>query len=285
MKCTIPIKKIDTSNNTLAFNEQFFIQNIRTKLNGLPMIEELHRHEFFFILVLKKGQGKHEIDFKPYIVKDYCLFFIKPRQVHQLTLQPISTGYLLHFNATSFHNNNNKLSQLLNKVSLQDYYSLDKSFFEKIYPLLISIDDEYTYKKINYEEIIRANLNIFFTMLTRSYDSENIIKNSYTQERFQEFTQFINANVTIKKQVSEYARIMNLSIYQLNTITKSETGKTCSDVIKEHIILEAKRYLLATSNQIKQIAFFLGYEDVSYFIRFFKKQTGFSPQIFRQNFK
>ena len=225
MKCTIPIKKIDTSNNTLAFNEQFFIQNIRTKLNGLPMIEELHRHDFFFILVLKKGQGSHEIDFKPYVVKDYCVFFIKPRQVHKLTLQPESTGYLLHFNANSFHDNNKKLSKLLNRVSLQNYYSFEKSFFDKIFTLLISIDDEYTHKKINYEEIIRANLNIFFTKLTRSYYNESIIESSYTQERFQEFSQLLNTNITIKKQVYEYAKMMNLSIYQLNAITKSEIDK------------------------------------------------------------
>jgi len=78
---------------------------------------------------------------------------------------------------------------------------------------------------------------------------------------------------------------MNLSPYQLNEITKSSIGKTASELINEHIILEAKRYLLATPNQIKDIADHLGYEDTSYFIRFFKKHTGHSPEAFRHNFK
>jgi len=56
-------------------------------------------------------------------------------------------------------------------------------------------------------------------------------------------------------------------------------------VITDHIILEAKRQLLATTSQINQIAGGLGYEDVSYFIRFFKKHTGHSPEAFRQKFK
>jgi AraC family transcriptional regulator, transcriptional activator of pobA len=43
--------------------------------------------------------------------------------------------------------------------------------------------------------------------------------------------------------------------------------------------------LLATPNQIKDVADHLGYEDVSYFIRFFKKHTGHSPEAFRRNFK
>jgi AraC-like DNA-binding protein len=78
---------------------------------------------------------------------------------------------------------------------------------------------------------------------------------------------------------------MSVSSYQLNQITKSAIGKTASALIDEHILLEAKRYLLATANQVKEIADHLGYEDPSYFIRFFKKHTGLSPDTFRKNFK
>ncbi|WP_409994868.1 helix-turn-helix domain-containing protein [Chitinophaga pinensis] len=49
------------------------------------------------------------------------------------------------------------------------------------------------------------------------------------------------------------------------------------------MILEARRQLRATTEQINNIAFRLGYEDVSYFIRFFKKHTGYTPDAFRQN--
>ena len=83
----------------------------------------------------------------------------------------------------------------------------------------------------------------------------------------------------------DFAAMMSLSTYQLNAITKQTLGKICSDIINEQIILEAKRHLLATSNQVNQIATLLGYEDISYFIRFFKKHTGYSPDAFRSNFK
>jgi AraC family transcriptional activator of pobA len=45
-----------------------------------------------------------------------------------------------------------------------------------------------------------------------------------------------------------------------------------------------KRCLLATSNQVNQTAYRLGYDDVSYFTRFFKKQSGYSPDAFRQRY-
>ncbi len=107
---------------------------------------------------------------------------------------------------------------------------------------------------------------------------------AYRRQRFEEFSELLEAHVYTHKQVAEYAGMMSLSPYQLNAITKETQGKTCSRLITEHIILEAKRYLLATAGQVNQVAYQLGYEDASYFARFFKKHTGYSPETFRHNF-
>ncbi|HVU97112.1 MAG TPA: hypothetical protein VHE34_17905 [Puia sp.] len=40
--------------------------------------------------------------------------------------------------------------------------------------------------------------------------------------------------------------MLSLSVYQLNAMTKSSVGKTAGDLINGQIVLEAKRYLLAT---------------------------------------
>ena len=107
----------------------------------------------------------------------------------------------------------------------------------------------------------------------------------YTQERLEAFELLIEKNITTHKQPAQYAGLLHLSLHQLNTVTKTMLGKTASALINEHIILESKRWLLVTSAQVKEIADQLGYEDVSYFIRFFKKHMGSSPEAFRQNFK
>ena len=95
----------------------------------------------------------------------------------------------------------------------------------------------------------------------------------------------LETNISTTKQVAAYADRVHLSTFQLNSITKSLLGKTVTELIGDQILLEAKRYLLATSNQVNQIAFQLGYEDASYFIRFFKKRTGQTPEVFRKNFR
>lgn len=282
--CEIPIKKINVAGNMYGFNQLFTIQDVHAKLNGKAMVEPLHRHDFYFMLALEKGFGQHEIDFKTYEVKNYTLFFIKPGQVHQLTLEPESKGYLLNFSANLFHANNSALSHLLHKVASQNYYVLSQNFFEKVMRLLHDIYCEHLNKGKGHEEIISAILHIIFIQIERDYHEQKNKANNYVQERFEEFSQLLEHHITQRKQVSEYAAMMNLSTYQLNAIVKTVLDKTCSEVIKEYVVLEAKRYLLATSDQINQIALMLGYEDVSYFIRFFKNQTSYSPKVFRQNF-
>jgi len=281
----IPVRNIITAEEGKLFNN-FSIRDLRDILAGKDMVQELHRHNFFYVLALKKGKGTHEIDFTPYDVTDNAVFFLRPGQVHQLTLKGGSTGYLMSFKA-DFHTPLDKSGyQLLRKASSMNHYQSDDDGFRKINTPLDNILQEYNNKQEQYGEVIMANLHIFFVELIRQYNRASSGKiNLYTQERLEEFLTLLETHVTSIKQASEYADMLHLSLYQLNTITKTTLGKTCSEMINEYIILEAKRYLLATSNQVNQIADHLGYEDVSYFIRFFRKHTGSSPEVFRQQFR
>ena len=174
------------------------------------------------------------------------------------------------------------------KAVSKSYCELDAGRYMKLHDILARIFDEFSKKPDAYIEAIQASLDLFFIEYARqSRNPKTLAKpeNGYTQERFEELLRLLEKNIGSIKNVSEYADLLSLSPYQLNAITKASVGKTVSCLINEQIILEAKRYLLATSNQIKDIADHLGYEDVSYFIRFFKKHTGQSPDAFRKNLK
>ena len=253
----------------------FSIRDLATLTAGKHLVQELHRHSFFYVLVLKKGRGEHQIDFISYPVSDYSVFFMRPGQVHQLTLKNGCTGFLMEFTDTF-------------KVNNKPFYQLNADGFKRLYSILTDIFQEYSTKQERYQEVIYSSLNIFFIELLRqSRDPQPLSAGSseYRQERLEELQALIETHISTHKQVADYAEKLNLSGYQLNAITRATLGKTCSEVITDHIILEAKRQLLATTSQINQIAWDLGYEDVSYFIRFFKKHTGHSPEAFRQKFK
>jgi AraC family transcriptional activator of pobA len=283
---SIPIRHINASQKEPGLSDSFSIRDIQSLLAGKDMVQQIHRHDFFYILVLKKGIGDHTIDFTPYPVSNHSVFFMRPGQVHQLVLKAESTGYLLQFRAELYFPHDKVFNQLLRTASNINHYQFDEPGFQRLLSVSASILQEFTAKKEKYQEVIKANMGILFIELARQHNSNAPASvNLYMQERLEKFLELLEANVFNHKQVSEYAAMLNLSSYQLNAIAKSALGKTCSEIIKEHIILEAKRCLLATSNQVTQTAYRLGYEDVSYFIRFFKKHTGYSPEAFRTNFR
>ncbi|CAN5213004.1 helix-turn-helix transcriptional regulator [soil metagenome] len=284
----IPVRHIKPIQSETQFSESFGIRNVQDILAGKDMVQELHRHDFYFILALKKGKGSHVIDFTAYEIVDHSIFFMRPGQVHELALKAESIGYLMEFKSDFYYPSDKVSSQLLRNVSNLNLFTLDANSFKKLITLLAFNFAENVDKREGYQEVIKANLSIFFIELLRHRQQTNTVSDKvsqYSQERLDKFLELLEAHISIYKEVSQYADMLNLSTYQLNAITKTTLGKTCSELIYEYIILESKRYLLATSNQVNQIAYHLGYDDVSYFIRFFKKHTGHTPEAFRYKFR
>lgn len=280
----IPVRHIKDS----FFEDRFSIRAIEPLVAEGDLIHELHRHDFYFVLFIKNGAGEHEIDFINYEVDNYSVFFIRPGQVHKLKLEKGTTGFMLQFTSDFYAPRDNPGSIVLRKVSNKNYCHLSTEQFERIGSLLQTIFQEFTQKQDRYKEVVKASLDIIFIELMRQSSNPNKIANEaklYAQERLEVLQDLLEKNIYAKKQVSDYAEMLNITPYQLNSITKALLQKTGSELINEHIILEAKRMLIGTGNQVNQVADMLGYDDPSYFIRFFKKQTGLTPEAFRQNYR
>ena len=283
----IPVRQI-TIQNEPVITGKFNIRAVADIFDGKDLMHDLHRHDFFFILALQNGNGKHEIDFTEYQIQNNSIFILRPGQVHQLQLKAGSTGFLAEFDTAFYHPKDKLANQRLIKAGNKNFCAFEAERFKKLQDILASIYNEYTLKQEGYIEVVKANLDIFFIEFIRQSANPNEISkkgSTYSQERFEEFMELTLTHITTHKQVSQYADLLSLSTYQLNAITKATVGKPASELINDQIVLEAKRYLLATPNQVKDIADHLGYEDISYFIRFFKKHTGFSPEAFRKNFQ
>jgi AraC family transcriptional regulator, transcriptional activator of pobA len=282
----IPVRQISSKEQNNA--GRFSIRAIQQILQGKNLVHGLHKHDFFFVLALQQGKGIHEIDFIQYEAHDHTVFIIRPGQVHRLELSVGSTGFLMEFDRTFYQPKNTITDQRWKKATSKNHCEVDAGRFLKLHSILSSIMNEHSTKQEGYVEAIKANLDLFFIEYIRQSRNPGVTaenENGYIHDRFEHFVQLLEANIGTMKNVAQYAGLLNLSMYQLNAITKAAVGKTVSALINEQIILEAKRYLLATPDQIKDIADHLGYEDASYFIRFFKKQTGVSPEAFRKNFK
>lgn len=85
------------------------------------------------------------------------------------------------------------------------------------------------------------------------------------------------------RSASDYARQLNIHVNHLNRAVKGTTQKTTSQMIASRTLQEAK-VLLRTSNwTVSEIAFALGYEEVTHFNQFIKKHLLMSPLQYRNS--
>ncbi|MNY07174.1 HTH-type transcriptional activator Btr [compost metagenome] len=80
-----------------------------------------------------------------------------------------------------------------------------------------------------------------------------------------------------------YAEQLFITPNHLNAICKSYIGSAAGEIIRERVLLEAKRLLVNKNLNINEIAIELNFNDNSYFTKFFKKATGLTPDEFRKN--
>ncbi|KYH08255.1 MULTISPECIES: helix-turn-helix domain-containing protein [Chryseobacterium] len=96
-----------------------------------------------------------------------------------------------------------------------------------------------------------------------------------------EYNLLVEKNYKTEHSVKFYAEILNKSPKTLSNIFKIYGDITPSSIIQQRILLEAKRLLLYTSKSSKEIAYELGFEDISYFSNFFKRLSGLAPSSFK----
>lgn len=83
------------------------------------------------------------------------------------------------------------------------------------------------------------------------------------------------------RSASEFANQLNVHVNHLNRAVKETTQKTTSQLIAERILQEAKILLKHSAWSVSEIAFALGFTEVTHINNFFKKQVQISPLKFR----
>ena len=94
----------------------------------------------------------------------------------------------------------------------------------------------------------------------------------------------IEMNYIEHRDVCFYSEKMSMSDKVVNDISKKVLGKTVKDIIQDCLVLEIKREIASGIKTFKELAFHLGFNEPSYFTRFFKQKTGLTPEKYRENF-
>lgn len=241
-----------------------------------------HRHNYFELFFFTKGGGTHLVDFNEYEVNDHSVHIVCPGQVHLLKRTAASFGAVVHFTNYLFEGTKQTLlnSPFLNNAAFPAV-DLTASEYSEMAILLEQLKSESAKDTGKHTEIMKGYVEILVMkylqiMETRHPDVPGLgsgVFNTFRMEAENTFRQNLPA--------SHYAEKLNMTEKQLNKLCINTTGNSVSDYLKQRILLEAKRLLYNSDLSIKEIAFELGFEDPSYFNRFFRKNTELTPGDFR----
>jgi len=241
-----------------------------------------HKHNFYEILWITKGNSKQTIDYKNYEITTDSLFFISPGQLHLFEEWQDIKGYCILFTEDYF------LQLFQNKNILFEMSYLDNLYSN---PFIKIIEEEKSKLQAIIDLLLNENSNdtiqaLLFVLLKQIQnlflEKENHKKSKDQIIIFKQFKTLIDEHFNENLALTEYANQLNITAHQLNSIVKIVCNKTASDIVNERIILEAKQLLQFSGETITQISFKLGFEDSSYFARYFKKYTSNSPVEFRK---
>ncbi|MDF2154566.1 helix-turn-helix domain-containing protein [Vibrio sp. CAU 1672] len=86
------------------------------------------------------------------------------------------------------------------------------------------------------------------------------------------------------REAIHYAEQLHTTYKTLNHICKLATNQTAKQLIDGYTILEAKRRLVLDQPPIQQLAYDVGFDDASNFVKFFKKHTSLTPARFQTQY-
>jgi len=247
-----------------------------------------HKHTFYHLVLFTKGGGKHSIDFKTFDVTPYQIYFMIPGQVHSWNFEGDVDGYVIHFTPPFFQSfllKNEYLEQFPFFSGLIDdaVVQVPPSLQQEIINLFEGIINESENPARMGMDMIRTSLLQIFIRLNRTNtDNKEQQLPAYNYTLLKTFQKLIEKNFATLKLPKDYAELLYITPNHLNAICNDLLGISAGEVIRNRILLEAKRLLINLDLSVAEIGYRLNFNDNSYFTKFFKKYAGSAPEEFRK---
>ena len=253
--------------------------------NQLP-----HLHHFYSIFWVLEGQAVHATDFVEYVIEEDTILFVPPGLKHRMVLDQAAGGYSILFNEEFIRYNRKNYTplkeyELFSNPEFKSMIHVEGGAKNKLNNIVELMFDELDRPDQYSQDVVLNLLHLFLTESLRIFETQyQAVKQAGENGDILSvirFKELIEENYTREKSVSAYADMLNMNPTCLNEIAKKSTGITAGEMIRNRVIEETKQKLFATDMSGKEIAYTLGFDDPSYFSRFFKKYTGHTLKAFR----
>jgi AraC family transcriptional activator of pobA len=248
-----------------------------------------HKHTFYHLVIFTEGAGAHAIDFEQFEVKPYQIYFMIPGQVHSWEFKGPVDGYVINFSAQFFQSFLLKPDYLEQfsffngsiKDAVIDLPDTAKTDITSLFEQLISESEKG--ERLGTDMVRALLLQVFIKIGRLGYEKQGSSINAYNYTLLKNFQKLIEQHYQTLRLPKDYAELLYITPNHLNALCKDVLNLPAGEVIRNRIILEAKRLLINLNLTISEIALKLGFEDNSYFTKFFKKLTSLTPEEFRKD--
>lgn len=248
-----------------------------------------HRHDFYHMVLFTEGAGSHSIDFTNFSVKPYQVYFMVPGQVHGWDFKGEVDGYVVNFSPAFFQ------SFLLDPGYLEQFAFFSGEAGSSVIDLPEGLHNgaKQIFEQVIQEsadgrtlgtDMVKALLLQFFISVSRLSPLPAPVTSSYNYTLFKNFQQLVEKNFAAIKLPRDYAALLYITPNHLNALCNDVAGTSAGEVIRNRVVLEAKRLLVNFNLTISEVAARLDFTDNSYFSKFFKKHEGITPEEFRKHF-
>ncbi|WP_437920066.1 helix-turn-helix domain-containing protein [Sphingobacterium sp. LRF_L2] len=252
------------------------------ELIGENIIEKPHTHDFFIVIFFLEGGGTHTIDFISHTIKSKQIHLIFPGQLHQWHIEKGAFGYQLMVSRIWFQTLLSSLRFSSAYYQRRPVWDLPTDVSQSLLHEFLSIQYELNARKVSLE-IIQTRTKLIGLLLDKLSEESGI---EFTLLAIPPliiaFQKLVEKHFREKHTVAFYAHELHISPNYLNVMSQKHLEQPASTVIKDRLLLEAKRLLKISDRSIKDIVYELGFYDHASFTKFFKNLTAMTPSDFRR---
>lgn len=288
VKNTIPVYNINALSQPGDKYADIIAEPFSEYLKVHPNLHTPHRHSFYHIVLFTEGGGTHTIDFEQFKVRQGQAYFMIPGQVHSWSFDDKVDGYVINFSDNlfaSFLSDRQYFSRFdfFNGIASDGIVQFSKVQYEYVLNCFKQVVIEVHGNKTLALDVVRAQMiNIFIAAQRERTGNKPTVTPHQNQLILSNFRKLVDENYAQKRLPKDYAAILYITPNHLNALCNDLLGMPAGEVIRNRILLEAKRLLVNAEKNIAEIAYQLSFTDSPHFTRFFKKYTGTTPEEFRK---
>ena len=263
------------------------VYNVNPEIRRIMIQEYPYRLTEGRLMFLRQGQSHARINLEEVTVKAPAIVIISPGTIGQMIeLSDDMCGSIIVFKDefVSGIRQNDLGQKFLNGLLSACLPLSDKDFacIEQFFATIWSVVQTYGLQHDVLQSLLQALLQELF-ILVKQQSQEEEKRQSRQEQLFNRFIALVNQYAKTERNVSFYADKLYLTPRYLNSVVKQVSQRTVMDWVNDSVILEAKVMLKYGDKLVYQIADELNFPNVSFFCKFFKRETGMTPQAYQKS--